>query len=128
MYKFSQDHLELFFRAIRSSGGFNDNPTTQQFTAAYKRVLLRNAVEGAKGNCARQDPTDILHAIYNQASSNDNHSVNITDCSLARKYDLLLRKPAEIEHDYSEIPNVLKLSEYKESLNFLHCWVCWEDG
>ena len=33
-YKFSQDHLELFFGAIRSSGGFNNNPTAQQFTAA----------------------------------------------------------------------------------------------
>ena len=35
-YKFSQDHLELFFGAIRSSGGFNINPTAQQFTAACK--------------------------------------------------------------------------------------------
>ena len=39
-YKFSQDHLELFFGAIRSSGGFNNNPTAEQFTAAYKRLLL----------------------------------------------------------------------------------------
>ena len=28
-YKFSQDHLELFFGAIRSAGGFNNNPTAQ---------------------------------------------------------------------------------------------------
>ena len=42
-YKFSQDHLELFFGAIRSSGGFNNNPTAQQFTAAYKRLKVQIA-------------------------------------------------------------------------------------
>jgi len=26
-YKFSQDHIELFFGAVRSTGGFNNNPT-----------------------------------------------------------------------------------------------------
>ena len=40
MYKFNQDQLELFFRAIRSAGGCYNNPTVQQFTAAYKRLLL----------------------------------------------------------------------------------------
>ncbi len=39
-YKLSQDHLELFFGAVRAAGGSNNNPTTQQFTAAYKRLLL----------------------------------------------------------------------------------------
>jgi len=34
-YKFSQDHIELFFGAVRSTGGFNNNPT------AYKRLLMR---------------------------------------------------------------------------------------
>ena len=62
-YKFSQDHLELFFGAIRSSGGFNNNPTAQQFTAAYKRLLLRSSIEGHNGNCTKQDETDILEVI-----------------------------------------------------------------
>ena len=62
-YKLSQGHLELFFGAIRSSGGFNNNPTAQQFTAAYKRLLLRSSIEGRKGNCTKQDGTDILEVI-----------------------------------------------------------------
>uniref|UniRef100_A0A8C6V1W2 THAP-type domain-containing protein n=1 Tax=Neogobius melanostomus TaxID=47308 RepID=A0A8C6V1W2_9GOBI len=37
-YKLSQDHLELFFSSVRARGGFNNNPTTRQFTAAYKRI------------------------------------------------------------------------------------------
>uniref|UniRef100_A0AAV2LW01 Transposable element P transposase-like RNase H C-terminal domain-containing protein n=1 Tax=Knipowitschia caucasica TaxID=637954 RepID=A0AAV2LW01_KNICA len=40
-YKLSQDHLELFFSSVRARGGFNNNPTTTQFTAAYKRLLVR---------------------------------------------------------------------------------------
>ena len=53
MYKFSQDHLELFFGAVRSCGGFNNNPTSQQFTAAYKRLLLRSCIAGENGNCKK---------------------------------------------------------------------------
>jgi len=30
-YTISQDHLEMFFSAIRSRGGFCDNPTASQF-------------------------------------------------------------------------------------------------
>ena len=60
-YKFSQDHLELFFGAIQSAGGFNNNPTAQQFTAAYKGLLMRSTIEGSKGNCQKLDPTSILH-------------------------------------------------------------------
>ena len=37
-FKMSQDHLELFFVQFV----FNNNPTTRQFTAAYKRLLLKS--------------------------------------------------------------------------------------
>jgi hypothetical protein len=39
-YKLSQDHIEMFFSAIRSRGGFTNNPTAMQFRGAYKRLLL----------------------------------------------------------------------------------------
>lgn len=41
-YKISQDHIEMLFSAIRSRGGFNNNPTAAQFEAAYKRLLVRS--------------------------------------------------------------------------------------
>jgi len=40
-YKLSQDHIETFFSAIRSRGGFNNNPTAWEFKAAFKRILVR---------------------------------------------------------------------------------------
>ncbi len=86
-HKFSQDHLELFFGAIRSSGGFNNNPTAQQFTAAYKRLLLRSSIEGQNGNCQKQDETDILEAIGDSFKTNDK-TVTVNDAAIIRKYDL----------------------------------------
>lgn len=60
-YKLSQDHLETFFSAIRGKGGYNNNPTSRQFQAAYKRLLVHNAIIGSEhGNCAILDRTKIL--------------------------------------------------------------------
>eukprot|EP00064_Thunnus_orientalis_P015343 superscaffoldBa00002830_g15395 len=41
-YKLSQNHLELFFSAIRAHGGYNNNPNVRQFQGAYKRLLVRH--------------------------------------------------------------------------------------
>lgn len=71
-HRFSQDLLESFFGSIRSMGGmfvylifhnttllklfrlsgYNDNPTTQQFEAAYRKLLVHNDVVcSKKSNC-----------------------------------------------------------------------------
>ena len=111
-YKFSQDHLELFFGAIRASGGFNNNPTAQQFTAAYKRLLMRSTIEGGKGNCQKLDPTSILHVIDDTCNVN-NEDVSITNAELIRKYDLTERSSVQ-DHD-NAIPNVCNLSDFKKA-------------
>ncbi len=111
-YKFSQDHLELLFGAIRASGGFNNNPTAQQFTAAYKRLLMRSTIEGGKGNCQKLDPISILHVIDDTCNVN-NEDVSITNAELIRKYDLTERSSVQ-DHDYA-IPNVCNLSEFKKA-------------
>ena len=111
-YKFSQDHLELFFGAIRSAGGFNNNPTAQQFTAAYKRLLMRSTIEGGKGNCQKLDPTSILHIIDDTCNVNK-EDVTITNAALIRKYDLTERASIS-DHDYA-IPNTFNLSEFKKA-------------
>ena len=59
-YKFSQDHLELFFSALRSAFGSNNNPTARQFAAAYKCLIVRNEIAGVAGNCIAMDNTSIL--------------------------------------------------------------------
>lgn len=60
-YKISQDHIEMIFSAIRSRGGYNNNPTAKQFHGAYKRLLLKTEISSsASANCVQIDNTSIL--------------------------------------------------------------------
>jgi hypothetical protein len=48
----SQDHIELFFGKIRTLGGCNNNPTLNQFKAAYQKLLVHNDIQDVvRGNC-----------------------------------------------------------------------------
>lgn len=90
MHRFSQDLLESFFGTIRSMGGmhiceicsanfyfnklllfiigFNDNPTAQQFEAAYRKLLVHNDVVCSnKANCL-DSGTKILSVSSNRAT------------------------------------------------------------
>lgn len=59
-YKCSQDHLELFFYAIRGCGGWCPNPTCAQFVSAYRRLLVRHEIIATNGNVEAMDSTSIL--------------------------------------------------------------------
>jgi hypothetical protein len=60
-YKLSQDFLETFFSAIRSRGGFNNNPNVVQLKSAYRRLLVRHELkEFETGNCLF-DGVKVLH-------------------------------------------------------------------
>lgn len=55
----NQDPVELFFCRIRSRGGFNDNPTVQQFIAAFRRLSIRNDIKASRyGNCIAIETVD----------------------------------------------------------------------
>ncbi|KAJ4922468.1 hypothetical protein JOQ06_019563 [Pogonophryne albipinna] len=106
-YKLSQDHLELFFSAVRARDGFNNNPTARQFTAPYKRLLVKLQVRTGTGNCILRDNTSILGATPAAANT-------------LRTYDLKPVEHAESEHDYHLCPNVDAVSEYKEAaINYI---------
>ena len=115
-YKFSQDHLELFFAAVRSAGGWNNNPTTSQFTSTYKKLLMRHMIEGGDGNCTAQDKTKILDNIEDQCTFNSVQT-SLIDMQNIRRYDLEPREvPQATDHDYCDIPNIIMVSEYKEAV------------
>ena len=114
-YKMSQDHLELFFGAVRASGGWNNNPTAIQFRAAYKQLLMRHNITGGRGNCVPQDDTEMLNSVEEQSNSKS-LTIEIDDVTIARRYDLALRdEPTATDHDYCDVPNVMELSEFKTS-------------
>ena len=61
-YKFSQDHLESFFGAVRARNGWTVNPTPVQFRAAYRALLFFGSDMRVSLNCntASQDNTRSL--------------------------------------------------------------------
>ena len=44
LYKFSQDHLEIFFSVVRQRSGCNNNPNVLQFVCAMKQILQKNSI------------------------------------------------------------------------------------
>jgi len=79
-YKLSQDHLELYFGSIGRMGGWNNNPSAQQFAHAYRALLSRASMSGSNGaNILQQDETDLLHLSLEASVT------SLCHCSLKQK-------------------------------------------
>lgn len=66
-YKLNQGHLEVFFSALRSRAGFNNNPNAIQFQSAYKLLLVRHQVDGSTyGNYWPLNSANILFVRSNK--------------------------------------------------------------
>jgi len=73
-YKISQNHLEMFFSAIRAKGGFNNNPTTMQFWAAYEKLLIHTELKTSEeANSTALDNTTILSVSSLAKRSEENY-------------------------------------------------------
>ena len=99
-YKFSQDHLELFFSAVRARGGFNNNPTARQFKAAFKRLLVRHHIQHNEGNCSFLEEVSILHV----------NGVGVSTVDLRGSVSV------EDDTDFSALPDIGEVSEYKQAV------------
>lgn len=145
-FKMSQDHIELFFGRVRSMGGCNNNPTSRQFTAAYKKLLVNNDIQDVlRGNSLPLASVPIL-----TASSNYLTNVNLSTPS-AKVINATLAKNRVLDNeceftssaddddndDYIYIPNKAHLSSCSNNIvayiagfvvyklkNSLHCEVC----
>ena len=70
-YKFSQDHLELYFAAVRSKLGANNNPSCKQFSEIHKRLLVHNQIRGFNSNVDSIDSTELLTISARKIKSDD---------------------------------------------------------
>jgi len=93
--------LETFFSAVRSLGGYNDNPKCHQFQAAYKRLLVHNTIVGSMhGN------GDIL----------DNRKT-LPVTSILKNYSLEEEQINIIEsHDHDYFGSVERINSYVEDV------------
>ena len=116
-YKFSQDHLELFFGAVRAAGGCNNNPNAQQFVSIYKRLLLRSSIQGGVGNVTPRDKTSILH-LMSDTYHVEGKTLTLSEAAIIKKYEL-----SEIplpKDDFTDAPQITNLSEFlKSSISYI---------
>lgn len=62
----SQDYLEIFFGRVRALNGECDNPTSQMFQSAYRKLLANTTVLYSKlGNCKIRDSLSICNPYSN---------------------------------------------------------------
>lgn len=108
-YKLSQDHLELFFASVRSMGGFNNNPTTDQFKAAYKRLIVHvNSIIYNNGNCSPQTPQIMLAVSTSQTVS------KMRSLGYSHNLDML-----ESDNDYDDDLGLLTLDNTESLSSFV---------
>ena len=93
-YMFSQHYLELFFSAVRGMNGWNNNPTSSQFKAAYRRLLhLHDGMIVQSGNCIPQTEASVLPCVPDGTSL-----PSIVPSS--RKYDFDSNMIDTLDYDY----------------------------
>ena len=121
-YKFSQDHIELFFGQIRSMGGFNSNPTVRQFSAAYKRLLVFNdMMDTLCGNCLPLESVPILSVSSCRGNTGAVQSINASSLK-NRALDNVTEEHLNDENDYRYvyIPSNYHLSRCSNKIVALH--------
>ena len=111
-YKLSQDHLEIFFGAIRAKGGFNNNPTASQFQAAYKRMLVHGQLKHlTTGNCIPLMELNILTCTKPEVAINNTTDHNrMTEDQPSLESDLVVPN----DHDYLADPT--RLTEFSRNV------------
>lgn len=93
-YKFSQDHLEMYFSVIRSRGGCNNNPDAVQFRSAFKKTLTHVELSVLNtGNCTPIDDIEILHV------SSRRPALKVLDTPTSCWTKII---PIQEDHDYTE--------------------------
>lgn len=114
-YKFSQDHIELFFGCIRSRGGWNNNPSAINLKSAIKQLLVHSDIrDSGSGNCIPLEHIPILHV---SSAQNNEQIINSTIPSSLFDDDLLKwQKTADVVHDHSYFPDIRRLTELSSQI------------
>ena len=117
-YKISQDHLETLFSCIRSHWGHNNNPTVQQFSSVYKKILLHTEFRAAEtGNCISLEHISILHisvrGVYVQWENIINASCEMyRACNNIKNSNWIEACDSSQIHSY--VPNILQITEFSK--------------
>uniref|UniRef100_A0A1Y1K320 THAP-type domain-containing protein n=4 Tax=Photinus pyralis TaxID=7054 RepID=A0A1Y1K320_PHOPY len=114
-YKMSQDHVELFFSAIRAHTGFNNNPTARQFKSAFKKLLIQAEFKNSSnGNCVPLECFSILHCSSTRESTRAVEIINETCFKKTHTDDDLDVYDDITDHNYVQLPG--QLTEFTKQI------------
>ena len=117
-YKVSQDHLETLISCIRSHGGHNNNPTVQQFSSAYKKILLPTEVRAAETeNCISLEQISILYVLARGVYVQSENIINASSetyrvCSNIENSNW--SEACDTNRIHSYVPNILEITEFSK--------------
>ncbi|KAK7582638.1 hypothetical protein V9T40_014083 [Parthenolecanium corni] len=78
-YKLLQDSIENLFSAVRTMGGFCNNPTPYKFECAMRRIIIHEMMYSAEANCLA-DNLQILNVDSSfQPEEDDNFEMDFPD-------------------------------------------------
>ena len=89
-YRLSQDHLEVFFSCVRARFGFNNNPTTREFSATYAKLILHTGLKSfsINTNVIVQEDIAIPAGTLQSATANVIETENLNQDDLEWIYQL----------------------------------------
>lgn len=108
-YKMSQDHLELFFCAIRSRGGWCPNPTAAQFVNAYKQLLIHHEIKTSTGNVQDNNVSILTTSSAKRAKINKfnvDDFTNAENMRTTKKYRLDDDDPSSLQTELGEFLHI----------------------
>lgn len=98
-YYLSQDMLEILFGKVRAMNGYNDNPTVEQFTGSFRKLLAYDAILcSSASNCAENatPPQPFGNILYVSSAASASEESASEDVS-STEVETLYQKIAEIE-------------------------------
>lgn len=130
----NQDHLEVFFGKTRSLNGYNDNPTAQQFSAAFCKLLANDSVLTSKhANCSSVEALSRPFSNILSVSSGLTNSKEDKKMPSSSELEYLFKELEKLEATEKDDENLQKCSiasiaekieKRLESLDRIYCPMC----
>lgn len=113
-YKFSQDPVEILFGKVRSLGGYNDNPSCEEFKAAFRKLLAFSAVMYSRfSNCNMSD-NDVPSNPYSNILSVTSRRITTNRFDLQNCFEI---NEEDIERLYDKLSEIEDSNASVEDLN-----------
>ncbi|KAI8746475.1 DNA transposase THAP9 isoform X3 [Biomphalaria glabrata] len=124
-YKFSQDHLELLFNAVRRAGGWNNNPNVKQFQATFKKILVRCGVQpGKTGNVSLLDSSDLTTPPLANSEIVMSEALFADDQSFLSEHDYCSNFNINYKYTIEQIVSYIAGWVVRKAMNVVNCSTC----